>query len=98
MSQRLLKAAKAEFREDTDKQTVGLALKNVEMVIKESLLYIFRAARSSFEIIGGNASCSGTGPEGMCEVSSTADSHYPTAGTQAVVPSVNFWAGIKCSV
>lgn len=84
LSQRPLKAVKAEFREDSDKQPVGLALENVEVVMKESLLYIFSAARSSFEIIGGNASRSGTGPEGMCEMSSTADSHYPTVGTQAV--------------
>lgn len=62
LSQRLPKAAKAEFRKDTEEQTVGIALEDVEMVMKKSFLYIFRAAISSFMITGGNGSCSGTGP------------------------------------
>lgn len=63
LSQRLPKAAKAEFREDTNEQTVGMALEDVEMAMKNSLLYIFRTARSSFKRIGGRGSCNGTGPE-----------------------------------
>lgn len=68
--------------------------------MKESLLYIFRAARSSFKVIGGNGSCTGAGQEERHEMSCAAGwgvSPHPSAGTPAMVPPANFWAGFKCS-
>lgn len=68
--------------------------------MKESLLYIFRAARSPFKVIGGNGSCTGAGQEERHEMSCAAGwgvSPHPSAGTPAMVPPANFWAGFKCS-
>lgn len=105
-SQRLPNAAKAERRKDTCKWPVEIVLADAEMVMKESLLYIFKAGRRHFvcrfKITGSSGSCMHWSipsrtvwAEQHSSLGSLTSSHWKATAT---VPPVTIWAATNCLV